>query len=95
MDVEESKAAVKKRYGYSVRVANESTATMTTGELCYQDGSRQTMAPAAVQVVGQCKLGARYVFLYNNRSLGGTEDYMSPWPNLQLTEVQVLADTGK
>ena len=78
----------KKVPGFSLEVSNSSSPN-TDGDLCYKDHSEGISPPTSI-TLNNCSSGS-YVWLYNSRI---SPTPLSNWPNLLITEVQVLAEKG-
>ena len=81
----------RKLPGFSLEVSNSSSPN-TDSELCYKDHSESISAPTSI-TLNNCSSGS-YVWLYNSRISFEGPGPLSKWPNLMLTEVQVLAEKG-
>lgn len=85
----EDTSVEKRRPGFIVAVSNSTDDR--TEVICYHDHS--DTPPSPIFVLKNCTSPAMYVKIYNSRSLSDPESW-SKFPNLVISEVEILSDKG-
>ena len=89
----DSVRTIKRRYGYEIYVSNFPDPKLKKGSLCYRDTDKTSPAPPRISL-NSCRIPSRYIRLYNTRPTNVSTD-ASKWPNLEITEVIAMIETGK
>ena len=84
---------MKKLRGVSLKVFNSSDAA-AVGDECYRDTSGPSGTPPDILNLTDCSSGS-IVRLYNSRNTAQDTTVYSKYPQLLISEVQVVADKGK
>ena len=84
---------MKKLRGVSLKIFNSSEAD-ADGDQCYQEVSGPSDTPPSIVYLTDCSSGS-IVRLYNSRNTAQDRGIYSVYPQLLISEVQVIADKGK